>query len=388
MSERIDALRRAVELDPKNYALRLLLAEALVTDGLGAEAVLEYCALADAGALSPFELTCAAGVAASAADFAAASHLLDAARAAGAVEGVPEVQRTIDALLGLADVARDMQARRPMTFADVGGLADAKDALRMAIIEPLRDPERFARFGRRPGGGVLLYGPPGCGKTLLAHATAAEAERPFGSIRIDDVLSPYAGDSERRLHEIFEEARVRAPSILVIDEVESIGYSRTRTGLLRRTLVDQLLHELDELDGVLVIGTSNAPWAVDDAVARAGRFDTHVFVRPPDEHTRQQILELQLVGMPVGNVDLARVAAATALFSGADIGSLVDRAADRALLEGAELFEQRHFDAALKSARPTTREWISTARRYVEFANREGRWDDVSSFVSSREARG
>jgi SpoVK/Ycf46/Vps4 family AAA+-type ATPase len=127
---------------------------------------------------------------------------------------------------------------------------------------------------------------------------------------------------------------------------------------------------------------------VDDAVARAGRFDTHVFVRPPDELTRQRILELQLAGMPVGNVDLGRVAAATPLFSGADIGSLVDRAAEHVVREGGDLFEQRHFDAALKSARSTTREWIATARRYVEFANREGRWDDVSSFVSSREARG
>jgi transitional endoplasmic reticulum ATPase len=387
MSDHVAALRAALEHDPANDSLRLLLADALVTAGRREEAVTEYLVLASAGALSGFELTAAAGLAAAAGTFSEASRLLDAARAAGAVDGVADVQHTIDALLGLAGVARELEVHRPLTFVDVGGLAEVKDTLRMAIIEPLRDPELFQRFGRRVGGGVLLYGPPGCGKTLIAHATAAEAERPFASIRINDILNPFSGESERRLHEAFEEARRLAPSVLVIDEIDSIGYARARTGILRRTLVDQLLHELDDLDGVLVIGTTNTPWDVDEAVARAGRFDTQSFVAPPDEASRRAILELHLANKPVGDIDLARVAAKTKLFSGADLAAVVRRAAEAALRERSDSIEHRHLEVALRSARATTQAWISTARRYVEFANREGRWDDVSAYVTSNEAR-
>ena len=387
MSDHLAGLRLAVQVSPDDHNLRLLFAEALATAGELVEAVEQYSVLAESGSLSGFELTGAAGVAAHAGDFAAASSFLDRARATGAVEGVETVQREIDALLGLSGVTNNLEAYRPPTFVNVGGLDSVKDVLRLAIVEPLRDPERFAAFGRRAGGGVLLYGPPGCGKTLIAHATAGEANLPFTAVKITDVLSPYHGESERQLHEIFEEGRRRSPAIVIIDELESIGFSRARRRMVSETLVDQLLHELDDREGLLVVATTNMPWAIDDAVIRAGRFDTRAFVPPPDDATRRKILELRLLSKPLGSVDLDEIVRATNLFSGADLATLVEQAADAALSERADAIEQRHLRTVLRGARPTTLEWIATARRYVEFANRDGRWDDVSAFVTSRATR-
>ena len=284
-------------------------------------------------------------------------------------------------------------ATEQVTFAEVGGLDDVKKAIHRAIILPFQRPDLYERYGRRAGGGVLLFGPPGCGKTMLARATAGECGLPFLNVRIEDVLDPMFGVSEQQLHAAFEEARALAPCVLFLDELDAFGYARRKQqGSAGRALVDQLLQELDaigsENGGVLVLAATNAPWDVDDALQRPGRFYRVVFVPPPDERARRAILELALDGRPTADVPVAQIADATVLSSGADLRALVDRAIDlvidEALDTGADLpLTGPHLQAALGQARPTTVEWLRTARNYVDFANAGGRYDDVLAYLET-----
>ncbi|MFM7805729.1 MAG: AAA family ATPase, partial [Verrucomicrobiota bacterium] len=173
----------------------------------------------------------------------------------------------------------------PLTFADIGGMADVIERIRFQIIHPFRNPEVFRKFRRGAGGGILLYGPPGCGKTHIARATAGECRATFLSIAVTDVLSKWVGESERRLHELFETARRRSPTVVFIDEVDAIGLSRHDAGASGASLVNVLLTELDGIasanDNLLVLAATNAPWRVDNALRRPGRFDRVLFVPPP-----------------------------------------------------------------------------------------------------------
>src|SRR5581483_6631987 len=217
-----------------------------------------------------------------------------------------------------------------LKFADVGGLEELKEKIRIKILHPLTRPDLYKAFGKKAGGGLLFYGPPGCGKTYLARATAGEAALPFLAVGIDEVLDMWLGQSEKRLHELFASARANAPAILFFDEVDALGGRRSQ---LRhesyRTLVTQFLSELDGAGaggnaGVLVMGATNAPWDVDPAFRRPGRFGDVLFVPPPDLRARVEILKLKLAGKPVAaDVDVAEVARATELFSGADLDHVV-----------------------------------------------------------------
>ena len=284
------------------------------------------------------------------------------------------------------------------TFADVGGLADVKEAIHRTIILPFQRPDLYERYGRRAGGGVLLYGPPGCGKTLLARATAGECGLPFFNVRIEDVLDPYIGVSEGNLHAAFEAARAAAPCVLFLDELDAVAYARRKQqGGGARALVDQLLQELDAIGSdnrqVLVLAATNAPWDVDDALKRPGRFDRLVFVPPPDLPARERILDLHLADPPTADgLDLAAYAARTPLFSGADLRHLAERAVDSAidetLAKGGDVpVAPAHLDAALSALAPTTLDWLATARNYVEFANESGRYDDVLAYLDSDEVK-
>lgn len=293
----------------------------------------------------------------------------------------------------IADPVRD----EDVTFADVGGLDLVKKAIHRTIVLPFQRPDLYERYGRRAGGGVLLYGPPGCGKTLLARATAGECGVPLLNVRMEDVLDPMYGVSERQLHEAFVDARLRAPCVLFVDELDAIAYARRKqAGSAGRALVDQLLQELDAIGadnaGILVPAATNAPWDVDDAMKRPGRFDRVVFVSPPDGPARRRILELALADRPQAGLDLDALAAATALFSGADLRALVERAVDAVIDEALERGEdvpvrQAHLERALRELRPTTMDWLRTARNYVEFANHGGRYDDVLAYLDQPEAR-
>lgn len=278
-----------------------------------------------------------------------------------------------------------------ITFADVGGLDSLKQQIRRKIIAPFKKPGLFKIFRKRSGGGVLMYGLPGCGKTLLARATAGEANAYFVHVAITDVLDKYFGESERKLAEVFGEARARKPAILFFDEIEALASRRRASGEIGASLVSTFLNEMDGFsggnDGLLVLGATNTPWAIDPAFRRPGRFDRVLFVPPPDQAARLTILNLLTKDRPLAaGLDLSRFAASTAGFSGADLLNLTETAVELAIEDSSTSADftpvsRRHFDAALAEIRPTTIEWLTTARNYAKYANESGIYDDVLSFI-------
>jgi SpoVK/Ycf46/Vps4 family AAA+-type ATPase len=293
---------------------------------------------------------------------------------------------------GEADVR---PVRETLRFSDVGGLDEVKEEIRMKIIVPFQRPDLFRRYGKRVGGGVLTYGPPGCGKTMLARATAGECEAVFLNVTIDSILDMYYGESERKLAGVFQTARAQTPSVLFFDEVEAIGASRQQIrNSPGKSLVNQLLAEMDGVssknDNVLVMAATNAPWHVDSALRRPGRFDRVLFVPPPDEAARLEILRLGLRERPVAkDVNIGDLARRTAEYSGADLAELIDRATEAPLNEamrGGEPrpLQQSDFTSALKKMKPTTREWFATAKNYATFANTGGLYDDLLEYMTKR----
>jgi transitional endoplasmic reticulum ATPase len=300
---------------------------------------------------------------------------------------------------GLPDEAADAPAggvlERPnVSFAHVGGMEQVKDEIRMKIVYPLTKPELFAVYGKQAGGGLLLYGPPGCGKTHLARATAGEIDAGFIAVGIEDVLSMWLGESEQQLHEIFERARRSAPCVLFFDEVDALGARRSdvRHGAMRQ-LVNQFLAELDGVkatnEGVLVLAATNAPWHVDDALRRPGRFDRVIFVPPPDAAARAEILRVHLAGKPQAEIDVDQLVARSNGFSGADLRAVVERAVEEKLRESMQAAIPLPLTTAdllrvVNEARPTTAEWMQTARSYALHANQAGTYDDVLAYLEKK----
>jgi transitional endoplasmic reticulum ATPase len=410
-SDRVQGLRTAVELSPENHPLRLILAETLAEEGEAEEALEHFEVLLDSDHLPADSLVSVGTLALGAGKLELASRLLKAAESAGIVEGVGELRRELNRSLDESGVVRlvrtgpvvddsewtPISEEQTITFADVGGLEEVKKAINRTIVLPFKRPDLYERYGRRSGGGILLFGPPGVGKTMLARATAGECGLPFLNVRIEEILDPYFGISERNLHEAFEQARALAPCVLFLDELDAIAYTRRKQqGSVGRPLVDQLLQELDSIGAdnanLLVLAATNAPWDVDEGLKRPGRFDRMVFVSPPDQPARERILELHLEGKPGEGVDIARVASATALFSGADLRALVERSVDAVIDEalssgGDPPLTTGHLERALDGMQPSTLEWLQTAKNYVEFANQGGRYDDVAAYLKSREAQ-
>jgi SpoVK/Ycf46/Vps4 family AAA+-type ATPase len=285
-----------------------------------------------------------------------------------------------------------------VTFADVGGLDEIKAQIEKRIILPFQKPALFAKFKKRAGGGILLYGPPGCGKTLLARATAGQCGATFLNVAIEDVLDMYIGESERKLHALFEKARATTPAVLFFDEIEALAGKRQYTREATSSkLVSQFLSEMDGFAknnaGVLILAASNVPWAIDSAFRRPGRFDRVLFVPPPDRPARASILAILLGGRPVAtDIDTAALAARTSGFSGADLENLVDTAADHAIAEsltrGSEVpISHAHLVAALSEIKPTTSEWLTTARNYARYSNEGGQYDEVLEFLAKHTKR-
>lgn len=277
-------------------------------------------------------------------------------------------------------------------FDDVGGHEEVKKQIHRRIIAPFQKPALFARFRRKAGGGVLLYGPPGCGKTLLARATAGECRARFINVPVTDVLDKYVGEPERKLAAIFEDARRDTPAVLFFDEIEALAAKRGHQSSQHEIgVVSTFLAELDGFaqnnQGVLILAATNMPWAVDAAFRRSGRFDRMLFVPPPDRAARREILRLQLAGRPVeGDLDLDRVLAETSGFSGADLQNLVDTAADYAIedsiADGGECpIGRGHFAEALGEVKATTAEWLTTARNFTRYGNNGGQYDEVAAFL-------
>ena len=277
-------------------------------------------------------------------------------------------------------------------FSDVGGMQQLKQEIALKIIQPLKNPALYKAFGKKAGGGILMYGPPGCGKTFMARATAGEIDAKFITIGLHDILDMWMGNSEKNLHEVFQVARRNTPCVLFIDEVDALGASRAdmRQSAMRQ-IINQFLAELDGVkdsnDGVLILAATNAPWSVDSAFRRPGRFDRVIFVAPPDEDSRKDILESLLKDKPAEQIDAKAIAKLTPGYSGADLKALVDIATESkleaSLAKGAiEPITQKDLLKALKQHKATTSEWFSTARNYALYANETGLYDDILHYLN------
>lgn len=293
----------------------------------------------------------------------------------------------------LREVLAEDRAER-VRLSDVGGMRQVKEELERRFFLPIRNPEIQQAFGKSVSGGLLLYGPPGCGKTFLARAIAGELDARFVPVTLHDTLDMWLGNSEQNLHAVFIEARAETPTVLFLDEVDAIGQKRSRmNSSAMRSIVAQLLSELDGAtdrnDGVFVIGATNAPWDVDPALRRPGRFDRTVLVLPPDEEARASILALHLRDRPTGELDVVKIAKKTRDLSGADLKLICDTAVEFAMERSVESgrvepIDQKLLEKAAKSVKPSVGPWLDTARNYVTFANADGGYDELELYLNSQ----
>lgn len=302
-----------------------------------------------------------------------------------------KVNSTLKVISGgkISDKGEDVSPAE-ITFTDVAGLDHLKKTIRMKIISPFQNQGLFSKFRKKAGGGVLLYGPPGCGKTYMARATAGECGAAFIPVHITDILDPYIGVSEQNLKDLFEKARFRKPSIMFFDEIDAIGYSRAKSTSHLRGLVDTFLAQMEGVDTstdqVLFIGATNMPWDVDNALKRPGRFDRLIFVSPPDEEAREHIFRLKLEGRYIDNIDYSTLAKRSNFFSGADIEHVCDRSAEYVLEEIMETEIERpirmqDLTKAIAESHPSTLEWLRTAKNYVKYANQSGIYNDIEDYL-------
>ncbi|MCQ4120945.1 ATP-binding protein [Rhodococcus tibetensis] len=447
-SEALDAMREAARLSPGNFPLRRLLADALLAAGKSTEAEAAYQAAlllapgdpeviiglaesfvrqgksgaalialeslpteprrpARAGIVAAMALLGNGDKAAAAAQYQQAINedaaLADADMAArlGALDTPPTVAHTPPAdsqrvRVGGAGAQEDERPEEPIldaqrshiTFVDVAGMEDVKNTLRMKLLLPIQKPELFAAYGKTAGGGLMLYGPPGAGKTHLARATAGELGADFIDVGLADILDMWVGSSERNLHSIFQMARRRTPCVLFFDEVDALASRRSDMRGHSRHVINQFLAELDGVDdraneGILVLAATNAPWYVDTAFRRPGRFGEMVFVPPPDAKARAAILEILCRGKPTTRLDMNALAAATEGFVGADLEGVLERAIETKLVDSIRAgyplpLTTDDLLRAIRTVTPTAvREWLLTARNYVLHANESGVWDEL-----------
>lgn len=278
-----------------------------------------------------------------------------------------------------------------VNFDNVGGMERVKREIDLKIIQPLKNVDLYKAYGKKVGGGILLYGPPGCGKTHLARATAGQINAKFINVGISDILDMWIGNSEKNLHEIFEYARRNKPCVLFFDEIDALGASRNdMKNSAGRHIINQFLSELDGVDtdndGLLILGATNTPWNLDTAFRRPGRFDRVVFVDPPDIESRKTILKILLEEKPTAFIDHEAVAKKTPEFSGADLKALVDIAVEgkieESLKTGAiELLTTKDLIKAAKKHKPTTKDWFTGAKNYALYANESGLYDDILDYL-------
>ncbi len=287
-----------------------------------------------------------------------------------------------------------------VTYEDIGGLKRELRLVREMIELPLKHPELFQRLGIDPPKGVLLYGPPGTGKTLIAKAVANEVDAHFISISGPEIMSKYYGESEQRLREIFEEAKENAPSIIFIDEIDSIAPKREEvTGEVERRVVAQLLTLMDGLEArgdVIVIGATNRPDAIDPALRRPGRFDREIEIGVPDREGRKEILEIHTRNMPLADdVDLDQLADLTVGFVGADLAALCKEAAMHALrrvLPEIDLEAEEIPEEVLENLKVTMEDFLEALKNIEPSAMREVlvevpkvRWEDIGGLEHAKQ---
>lgn len=412
----ISAMKAAVNADPSNIPLRVHLAE-LCRKANDHQNALEQASIVLAQQPDHREALAIAGEAAEQSGDKIRAHgyrkLLDALgwnQAKGLIEDAlgSEPDRPIantpppseePIRLRYADDDEPEQDRfeteRPeVNLADVAGMESVKKRLNISFLGPMKNPELRKLYGKSLKGGLLLYGPPGCGKTFMARAIAGELQAKFLSVGLTDVVDMWLGQSEKNLHELFETARRSRPCVLFIDELDALGRKRS---LMRHqagtSQINQLLSEMDGVEfdneGLFILAATNHPWDVDSAMRRPGRLDRMILVLPPDHPARQAIVESNIKDRPTKDIDTRWIADKTEDFSGADVVHLCDSAAEIALGESIESGTVRpinmsDFKRALKEVKPTTRSWLETAKNHAIYANEGGIYDDLLDYLKSR----
>ena len=256
------------------------------------------------------------------------------------------------------------------------------------------NPELRRLYGKSLRGGLLLYGPPGCGKTFIARAVAGELGAHFMAVSFADVVDMYTGQSERNIKEMFGTARRNAPCVLFLDEVDAIGQKRSQLrSAPMRSAVNQLLLELDDVsgsnEGVFVLAATNHPWDVDSALRRPGRLDRTLLVLPPDGPAREAVFRYHLAGRPVAGIELRSLSRMTDGYSAADIAHICESAAELALLDSVSsgqvrMIGQDDLVAAAGQVRPSLAPWFDSARNVALFANEGGAYDDLAAYLRKR----
>ncbi len=419
----LTSLRAAVAAAPEDVALRLHFAELLLDAGHGDEAVGHVAAALSRAPGDPHAralMARAVGGAAPSREPTAPSSDGDGARTpeppaagfdwAAAEEQVedlvgPRFENTDDAPVALptTDAASagmwEVESTDGLRLADVGGMQHVKERLEAAFLAPMRNPELRRLYGKSLRGGLLLYGPPGCGKTFIARAVAGELGANFLSVTISDILDQYLGNSEKNMHEVFETARRKAPCVIMFDELDAIGGKRSRhQSQWMRTVVNQMLIELDGVEsgtaneGVFVLAATNAPWDVDLALRRPGRLDRMVLVTPPDAPARAAILQYHLRDRPIERIDLRDLVARTDGYSGADLAHICESASEAALLDSARtgtvrMITQADLLAAVRAIRSSCGEWFTAAENVATFSNESGAYDDLVQYLRNRGKR-
>lgn len=280
-----------------------------------------------------------------------------------------------------------------LSFSDIGGLSELKKQANIKIIQPFKNPELFKRFKKSAGGGILLYGAPGCGKSYFARAIAGECGASFYNVGIEDILDMYVGESEKNIKALFDTVRENRPCVVFIDEIDALG--RKREFLRNSSLSTTINAFLAQMDGVesdneniLIIGATNAPWDVDSAFKRTGRFDRTFFIPPPDKEARAEIFELYLKDLPIYELNYKALAELTDGFSGADIKGVVDRVGENIIeqiIESGEniIISQEDLMDVTDNTKPSTLEWFSMAKNVVEYANVSGIYDELEDYMKS-----
>jgi AAA+ superfamily predicted ATPase len=305
----------------------------------------------------------------------------------------PDGHRT-DAEAGPEEAAAFDVEKTGLRLADVAGMREVKERLEAAFLAPMRNPDLRRLYGKSLRGGLLMYGPPGCGKTFIARAVAGELGARFLPVSFADVVDSMLGQSERNIHEVFRLAREHAPCVVFLDEVDAIGQKRSQLrNTPMRAVVNQLLLELDDVtggnEGIFLLAATNHPWDVDSALRRPGRFDRTLLVLPPDLQARAAIFRFHLRDRPVERIDADRLAKLTDGYSGADIAHACESAAELALLDSvrrgeARMIGQADVEAAIADVRPSLGPWFDAARNVAMFANEGGSYDDLAAYLKKR----